>query len=95
MGSYIHSASILHRDLRPTKLFINTEYLVQKIGDFGLAKIMDPHYSHRRHLSGGLVTNWYRSPQLLLSPNNYTKAIDMWTAGYIFEEMEMESVPSL
>ena len=39
------------------------------------------------HLSEGLVTKWYRSPRLLLSPNNYTKAIDMWAAGCMFAEM--------
>lgn len=39
------------------------------------------------HLSEGLVTKWYRSPRLLLSPNNYTKAIDMWAAGCILAEM--------
>ncbi|KAM5235374.1 mitogen-activated protein kinase 6 isoform 2-T2 [Ctenodactylus gundi] len=84
---YIHSANVLHRDLKPANLFINTEDLVLKIGDFGLARIMDPHYSHKGHLSEGLVTKWYRSPRLLLSPNNYTKAIDMWAAGCIFAEM--------
>ncbi|XP_069078567.1 mitogen-activated protein kinase 6 isoform X2 [Pleurodeles waltl] len=84
---YIHSANVLHRDLKPANLFINTEDLVVKIGDFGLARIMDPHYSHKGHLSEGLVTKWYRSPRLLLSPNNYTKAIDMWAAGCIYAEM--------
>ncbi|KAJ8272405.1 hypothetical protein COCON_G00112640 [Conger conger] len=84
---YIHSANVLHRDLKPANLFLNTEDLVLKIGDFGLARIMDPHYSHKGHLSEGLVTKWYRSPRLLLSPNNYTKAIDMWAAGCIFAEM--------
>ncbi|KAG8001270.1 Mitogen-activated protein kinase 6 [Nibea albiflora] len=119
---YIHSANVLHRDLKPANLFVNTEDLVLKIGDFGLARIMDPHYSHKAdlaanepkrvgknkheqslgkkshsvclvffptqgHLSEGLVTKWYRSPRLLLSPNNYTKAIDMWAAGCIFAEM--------
>lgn len=84
---YIHSANVLHRDLKPSNLMVNTEDLVLKIGDFGLARIMDPHYSHKGHLSEGLVTKWYRSPRLLLSPNNYTKAIDMWAAGCIFAEM--------
>uniref|UniRef100_A0A3P9MNP8 Mitogen-activated protein kinase 6 n=1 Tax=Oryzias latipes TaxID=8090 RepID=A0A3P9MNP8_ORYLA len=84
---YIHSANVLHRDLKPANLFVNTEDLILKIGDFGLARIMDPHYSHKGHLSEGLVTKWYRSPRLLLSPNNYTKAIDMWAAGCMFAEM--------
>uniref|UniRef100_A0A2K5JIC1 mitogen-activated protein kinase n=1 Tax=Colobus angolensis palliatus TaxID=336983 RepID=A0A2K5JIC1_COLAP len=44
---YIHSANVLHRDLKPANFFINTEDLVLKIGDFGLAWIMDPHYSQK------------------------------------------------
>ncbi|XP_071989407.1 mitogen-activated protein kinase 4 [Engystomops pustulosus] len=84
---YIHSANVLHRDLKPANIFINTEDLVLKIGDFGLARIVDQHYSHKGYLSEGLVTKWYRSPRLLLSPNNYTKAIDMWAAGCILAEM--------
>lgn len=33
------------------------------------------------------MTKWYCSPRLLLSPKNYTKAIDMWAAGCILAEM--------
>ncbi|XP_051509281.1 mitogen-activated protein kinase 4-like [Myxocyprinus asiaticus] len=84
---FIHSANVLHRDLKPANIFINTEQLLLKIGDFGLARIVDPHYSHKGYLSEGMVTKWYRSPRLLLSPNNYTKAIDMWAAGCILAEM--------
>lgn len=84
---YIHSANVLHRDLKPANIFISTEDLVLKIGDFGLARIVDQHYSHKGYLSEGLVTKWYRSPRLLLSPNDYTKAIDMWAAGCILAEM--------
>ncbi|XP_055742114.1 mitogen-activated protein kinase 4-like [Salvelinus fontinalis] len=84
---FIHSANVLHRDLKPANIFLNTDQLLLKIGDFGLARIVDPHYSHKGYLSEGLVTKWYRSPRLLLSPNNYTKAIDMWAAGCILAEM--------
>ncbi|KAF3695694.1 Mitogen-activated protein kinase 4 [Channa argus] len=84
---FIHSANVLHRDLKPANIFINTDQLLLKIGDFGLARIVDPHYSHKGYLSEGLATKWYCSPRLLLSPNNYTKAIDMWAAGCILAEM--------
>ncbi|KAJ7994382.1 hypothetical protein DPEC_G00265280 [Dallia pectoralis] len=84
---YIHSANVLHRDLKPANIFLNTDQLLLKIGDFGLARIVDPRYSHKGYLSEGLVTKWYRSPRLLLSPNNYTKAIDMWAGGCILAEM--------
>lgn len=46
-----------------------------------------PHPLLQGYLSEGLVTKWYCSPRLLLSPNNYTKAIDMWAAGCILAEM--------
>ncbi|XP_075870783.1 mitogen-activated protein kinase 4 [Nelusetta ayraudi] len=84
---FIHSANVLHRDLKPANIFINTDQLLLKIGDFGLARIVDPHYSHKGYLSEGLVTKWYCSPRLLLSPKNYTKAIDMWASGCILAEM--------
>ncbi|XP_024909243.1 mitogen-activated protein kinase 4 [Cynoglossus semilaevis] len=84
---FIHSANVLHRDLKPANIFINTDQLLLKVGDFGMARIVDPHYSHKGYLSEGLVTKWYCSPRLLLSPNNYTKAIDMWAAGCILAEM--------
>uniref|UniRef100_A0A8C6SUW2 mitogen-activated protein kinase n=1 Tax=Neogobius melanostomus TaxID=47308 RepID=A0A8C6SUW2_9GOBI len=84
---FIHSANVLHRDLKPANIFVNTDQLLLKVGDFGLARIVDPHYSHKGYLSEGLVTKWYCSPHLLLSPNNYTKAIDMWAAGCILAEM--------
>ncbi|XP_061135817.1 mitogen-activated protein kinase 4 [Syngnathus typhle] len=84
---FIHSSNVLHRDLKPANIFINTDQLLLKIGDFGLARIVDPHYSHKGYLSEGLVTKWYCSPRLLLSPNNYSKAIDMWAAGCILAEM--------
>ncbi|KAL0979788.1 hypothetical protein UPYG_G00189690 [Umbra pygmaea] len=84
---FIHSANVLHRDLKPANIFLDTDQLLLKIGDFGLARIVDPRYSHKGYLSEGLVTKWYRSPRLLLSPNNYTKAIDMWAAGCILAEM--------
>ena len=34
-----------------------------------------------------MVTRWYRAPELLLSCEEYTGAIDMWSVGCIFAEM--------
>ncbi|XP_033634467.1 mitogen-activated protein kinase HOG1-like [Asterias rubens] len=84
---YLHSANVLHRDLKPSNLLINLEDLVLKIGDFGMARILDPDYSHKGHLTQNVSTRWYRSPELIFCPSDYTKAIDMWSAGCIFTEM--------
>lgn len=47
---YIHSANVLHRDLKPSNLLINLDDLVLKIGDFGLARVVDSDYTHKVRL---------------------------------------------
>lgn len=84
---YIHSANVLHRDLKPMNLLINVEDLILKIADFGLARVMDSEYSHKGFLTDNIGTCWYRSPELIISPRDYTKAIDMWSVGCILGEL--------
>lgn len=84
---YIHSANVVHRDLKPMNLLINVEDLVLKIGDFGLARVIDSEYCHKGFLTDNVGTCWYRSPELILSPREYTKSIDMWSVGCILAEM--------
>ena len=38
-------------------------------------------------LDPGVVTFWYRAPELLLGARHYTKAIDIWAIGCIFAEL--------
>ena len=44
-------------------------------------------FYHQGHLTQNVSTRWYRSPELIFCPSDYTKAIDMWSAGCIFAEM--------
>jgi len=41
----------------------------------------------RRHLTGHVVTRWYRAPELILLQESYTTAIDMWSVGCIYAEL--------
>ncbi len=34
-----------------------------------------------------MVTRHYRAPEIILSPAQYTKAIDIWSIGCIFAEL--------
>ena len=34
-----------------------------------------------------VATRWYRAPEVMLSFNEYTQAIDVWSVGCIFAEM--------
>lgn len=80
---YLHSANILHRDLKPGNLLINANCDL-KICDFGLARI---NCSKNQFMTEYVVTRWYRAPELLLCCDNYGTSIDVWSVGCIFAEL--------
>jgi len=41
----------------------------------------------KRHLTGHVVTRWYRAPELILLQENYTQSIDVWSVGCIYAEL--------
>lgn len=43
-----------------------------------------------RPLTPGVVTVWYRAPELLLSATRYTTAVDLWSAGCIMGELILQ-----
>lgn len=79
---YVHTANVLHRDLKPSNLLLNASCDL-KICDFGLARTS----SERNFMTEYVVTRWYRAPELLLSCEHYTAAIDMWSVGCILAEL--------
>ncbi|TPX47508.1 hypothetical protein SeMB42_g02270 [Synchytrium endobioticum] len=84
---YIHSANVLHRDLKPGNLLVNADCEL-KICDFGLARgFSDVPANNAGFLTEYVATRWYRAPEIMLSFRSYTKAIDMWSVGCIFAEL--------
>ncbi|XP_058750136.1 mitogen-activated protein kinase 7-like [Vicia villosa] len=81
--NYLHSANILHRDLKPKNLLVNKNFDL-KICDFGFART---NGVGDESMTDYVVTRWYRAPELLLSSNNYGASIDMWSVGCIFAEI--------
>lgn len=57
--------------------------------DFGMARAYSP-----RPLTPGVVTIWYRSPELLLGTKYYTPSVDLWSAGLVLAELLL-STPCL
>lgn len=80
---YLHSNWILHRDLKPNNLLINSKGVL-KIGDFGLAK---NYGSPNKVYSHQVVTRWYRAPELIFGAKIYSTGIDIWAVGCILAEL--------
>lgn len=80
---YLHSANILHRDLKPGNLLVNANCDL-KICDFGLARTS---MGRDQFMTEYVVTRWYRAPELLLCCDNYGTSIDVWSVGCIFAEI--------
>jgi len=87
---YIHSGQVLHRDMKPSNLLLNSECFV-KVADFGLARSIDaqedPSQVSMPVLTDYVATRWYRAPEILLGSTKYTKGVDMWSVGCILGEL--------
>lgn len=73
---YLHSAGIMHRDLKPNNILIDAQGTV-KIGDFGMARsCVYPLSDEERDvgMTGYIATRWYRSPEILWCWRQYSAA---------------------
>lgn len=75
---YLHTSNVVHRDLKPRNLLVNSNCDV-KICDFGLARIDYPEMSWKTSVMTDYVaTRWYRAPEIIVGWGDYTKAVDIW-----------------
>ncbi|KAL5492454.1 hypothetical protein ACEPAI_3901 [Sanghuangporus weigelae] len=73
---YVHSASVVHRDLKPGNLLVNADCEL-KICDFGLARGFNSRPDEfATHMTEYVATRWYRAPEIMLAFRRYNQAID-------------------
>jgi len=80
--SELHKFQVLHRDIKPQNLLVSKKGHL-KIADFGLARIIA---SPGRKMTIGVVSDWYRPPEIFFGATYYSYSVDIWSAGCIFAE---------
>lgn len=86
----IHSAQVIHRDLKPSNLLLNSNCDL-KVCDFGLSRCLASSSDSKETLVGFMTeyvaTRWYRAPEIMLTFQEYTTAMDIWSCGCILAEL--------
>ena len=78
---YIHSKKIIHRDIKTLNIFLTKE-LDAKIGDLGVAKILED----TNHANTFIGTPYYVSPEMCRN-KPYNDKSDIWALGCILYEL--------
>ncbi len=86
--AFMHGAGVLHRDLKPNNVLVNSNCEV-KLCDLGLARpVVDIARAPSVAMSDYVATRWYRAPELCgCFYGSYTAAVDVWSMGCIFAEI--------
>ncbi len=76
-------AAIIHGDLKPANILLDSDQKVAKIADFGLSKIKTASYAG----SNAVGTMLYFAPEMLLNEESSHRPTDIYSMGLIFWEM--------
>ncbi|XP_044105589.1 serine/threonine-protein kinase Nek5 isoform X1 [Neovison vison] len=80
---YIHDRKILHRDIKAQNIFLSKSGMVAKLGDFGIARVLNNSMELARTCVG---TPYYLSPEICQN-KPYNNKTDIWSLGCVLYEL--------
>nr|CAH90115.1 hypothetical protein [Pongo abelii] len=80
---HIHDRKILHRDIKAQNIFLSKNGMVAKLGDFGIARVLNNSMELARTCIG---TPYYLSPEICQN-KPYSNKTDIWSLGCVLYEL--------
>lgn len=94
----MHTKKILHRDIKSSNIFLGSDRVSAKIGDFGISKVLNSESGYAHTAIG---TPYYLSPEIC-NESPYNEKSDIWALGCVVYELatykhpfEAKSLPRL
>ncbi|XP_053564360.1 serine/threonine-protein kinase Nek5 isoform X2 [Bombina bombina] len=80
---HIHDRKVLHRDIKAQNIFLANNGTIAKLGDFGIARILNSTMELARTCVG---TPYYLSPEICEN-KPYNNKTDLWSLGCVLYEL--------
>jgi serine/threonine protein kinase len=88
--SYAHVHGVVHRDLKPANILLTADG-EPKVGDFGIAKVLDQHDATEHGAVQGTVG--FMSPEQMRDTTRVDARADVWSLGCLLYQMLTNRVP--
>ncbi len=81
--AFMHSQGVLHRDIKPQNVLIDSSTNRVYICDFGSAKKINGEEQSVAYI----CSRYYRAPELIFGNTDYNSSVDIWSFGCVLSEM--------
>ncbi|KAI4291510.1 casein kinase II subunit alpha [Pancytospora philotis] len=86
---YAHSRGIMHRDVKPQNIIVDSRTNHLFIIDWGLAEFYHPEQEY----SVRVASRYYKGPELLVDYPYYDYSLDVWSFGCVLAELLFRKAP--